>query len=106
MFTLSQIVQAHSKVKSGADFPVYIQDLIALGVQRYDAFVSDGHTVYYGNDDSIESEAKYLPLDIAAKSDTQQFALYLKTHQQGQTDYMTFCQHAAQTGVERRTVNM
>jgi hypothetical protein len=27
MFTIEQIDQAHSKVKSGADFPKYIQDL-------------------------------------------------------------------------------
>jgi hypothetical protein len=33
MFTIAQIKKAHSKVKSGEDFPVYIQDLIALGVQ-------------------------------------------------------------------------
>lgn len=27
MFTITQIENAHSKVKSGADFPKYIQDL-------------------------------------------------------------------------------
>lgn len=35
MFTLDQIREAHVKVKSGADFPHYIQDLIVLGVQKY-----------------------------------------------------------------------
>lgn len=43
MFTLDQIREAHAKVKSGADFPHYIQDLIVLGVQKYDIFVHDGH---------------------------------------------------------------
>lgn len=33
MFTIEQIKEAHSKVKSGADFPNYIQDLIILGVK-------------------------------------------------------------------------
>ena len=32
MFTIQQIKDAHSKVKSGADFPKYMQDIIALGV--------------------------------------------------------------------------
>ena len=32
MFTLEQIKLAHSKVKSGADFPAYIKELKALGV--------------------------------------------------------------------------
>ena len=32
MFTAEQIITAHSKVKSGADFPNYIKDIKALGV--------------------------------------------------------------------------
>lgn len=32
MFTVEQIKTAHSKVKSGADFPAYIQDIKKLGV--------------------------------------------------------------------------
>ncbi len=43
MFTLEQIKSAHSKVKSGADFPNYIQDLINLGIKSYHTYVSDGH---------------------------------------------------------------
>ncbi len=38
MFTIAQIKEAHDKVKSGADFPKYIQDLINLGVIGYDTF--------------------------------------------------------------------
>lgn len=30
MFTLTDISTAHSRVKSGADFPQYARDLIAL----------------------------------------------------------------------------
>ena len=37
MFTVNQIKEAHSKVKSGADFPAYIQDIKKLGVySRYE----------------------------------------------------------------------
>ena len=32
MFSLDQIQQAHSKLKSGADFPVYIHEIKLLGV--------------------------------------------------------------------------
>ena len=32
MFTVEQIKAAHSKVKSGADFPAYIQEIKALGL--------------------------------------------------------------------------
>ena len=51
MFTLQAIKDAHSKVKSGADFPTYIQELKVLGITKYDTYVRDGHAVYFGNED-------------------------------------------------------
>ncbi len=107
MFTLEQIKSAHSKVKSGADFPNYIQDLINLGIKSYHTYVSDGHTEYFGKDDEhIQSEANYPVLTISQKSDLFTFVNRLKIHQQGQTDYFTFCKDAAQSGVEKWEVDM
>jgi uncharacterized protein YbcV (DUF1398 family) len=107
MFQLAQIKHAHAKVKSGADFPAYVQDLIQLGVVSYDTFVTDGHTLFTGADNyTIESEPKYSPLDIAQISDAEKFKQYLQMHQQGRTDYPTFCNHAAESGVEKWTVDM
>jgi hypothetical protein len=48
MFTTQQISAAHSKVKSGADFPAYIREIKTLGVTYYETFVADGHIDYYG----------------------------------------------------------
>ncbi|WP_428664178.1 DUF1398 domain-containing protein [Runella sp.] len=106
MFTIQQIKEAHSKVKSGADFPQYVQDVIKLGVKKYESFVSDGHVLYYGSDDhQAQSDAKYPALTIADKSDKSQFQKELKEHQQGKTDYMTFCSICAQLGVEKWVVD-
>ncbi len=49
MFSIEQINAAHSKVKSGADFPSYVQDLIKLGVTYYETYVAGEHTAYFGN---------------------------------------------------------
>jgi uncharacterized protein YbcV (DUF1398 family) len=46
MFTLEQIKKAHDKVQTGADFPIYIQELIDLGVEGYDTLINDGHVAY------------------------------------------------------------
>ena len=35
-FTIGQIKQAHQKMKSGADFPNYIQALKNLGIARFE----------------------------------------------------------------------
>jgi uncharacterized protein YbcV (DUF1398 family) len=107
IFQLKEIKEAHSKVKSGADFPNYVQELIKLGIKKYDTYVSDGHTLFFGDDNyQIQSEPKYSELSIANISDKERFKHYLKSHQRGQTDYPTFCNHSAETGVEKWTVDM
>ena len=107
MFTIEQIKAAYSKVKSGADFPNYVQDLIQLGVTHYEAFVIDGHTDYFGKADyKTSSTAKYEALILADESNIDQFTADLKAHQQGKTDYMTFCNDAAKSGVEKWVVCM
>src|SRR5690606_3178497 len=102
MFTLQQIQEAHSKVKSGADFPAYVSDLKQLGLARYVAFVSDGHTTYFGNNDfQITSTAKYESLEISPNLDKEQFTSDLKAHQQGKTDFFTFCRDCAKSGIHK-----
>ena len=106
MFTLQQIKDAHSKVKSGADFPAYIREIKQLGVTGYQTFVTDGHTEYTGGDNyRVSSDAKYAALAIAPVSNKATFEGYLKAHQQGQSDYPAFCQQSADTGVEKWVVN-
>jgi uncharacterized protein YbcV (DUF1398 family) len=107
MFTLEQISAAHSKVTSGADFPRYIQDIAKLGVAGYETFVTDGHTVFKGNDNtSIISKPKYSALVISDTSNTTLFKQELKKHQQGKTDYLTFCSTCADTGIEKWVVDI
>lgn len=107
MFTINQIKEAHSKVKSGADFPKYMQDIIALGVTSFETFVSDNHTEYYGKDNyQIASEGFSDTLAIENESNIEQFKSDLKAHQQGKTDYMTFLNDCAKSGVEKWIVVM
>lgn len=107
MFTIDQIKEAHSKVKSGADFPNYIQDLIILGVKGYDTFVHDGHVEYYGiNNYSLSSDEKYDAISIAPSANKERFIELLVMHQEGQTDYLTFCNDAARCGITRWRVDI
>jgi len=107
MFSISDIKAAHSKVKSGADFPAYIQEIKQLGVTGYDSFVTDGHVDYFGaNGFTTSSDPKYTALHIAAEADNQLFIQYLKAHQQGSSDYPTFCSQSAETGIEKWHVDV
>ena len=107
MFTVAQIGQAHEKVKSGADFPKYIQEIKTMGVLRFTTWVYDSHTDYFGADGyKTSSEPQYECLAISLKTDQDQFVKQLKAHQQGQTDYYTFCKDCAETGVEKWIVDL
>lgn len=107
MFTTEQIKAAHSKVKSGTDFPAYITEIKQLGVLSYQTFVSDGHTNYFGtNGYETTAQAKYEKLAVAGAVDSEQFKKGLKAHQEGKTDYMTFIKMCADFGIEKWEVSM
>ncbi|HSD15190.1 MAG TPA: 2,3-bisphosphoglycerate-independent phosphoglycerate mutase [Flavobacterium sp.] len=98
-FSLEEIHEAHSHVKSGADFPRYANELKNMGVLKYENFVADGKTIYFGvNDFSLTDEPKYERIKISNDPSTLELERVIKTHQQGQTDYKTFCIQAAAAG--------
>jgi uncharacterized protein YbcV (DUF1398 family) len=106
MFTIEQVNTAHTNVKSGADFPKYIQEIIQLGVQGYETYVTDGHTIFYGTEElSVHSGAKYPALPVSEKSIPDAFKIDLKAHQNGETGFPAFCLLSAQAGVEKWVVD-
>jgi len=106
MFTLEQIQTAQSHIKSGADFPAYVQDLIRLGVTGFETYTKDGHSVYTGKEGfRIESTPIYNPLQVAAQSNRTRFRQDLKANQSGKTDFITFCNDSAASGIEKWMVD-
>ena len=105
MFTVEQIKAAHSKVKSGADFPAFIQDIKKLGVTFYETFVTDGHTDYYGaNNYKTTAPAKYNELTVAETSNIEKFKVDLNENKQCKTDFLTFIGMCATFGIKKWAV--
>lgn len=106
-FTIEQLKAAHSKVKSGADFPAYIQEIKAMGVTHYETYVNDGRTNYYGaNNFTVKAPAKYDTIAVAENADMAVFKAELLAHQQGKTDFLTFIKMCAETGIEKWQISM
>ncbi|MET3537463.1 DUF1398 domain-containing protein [Chryseobacterium limigenitum] len=100
-FTIEEIKAEHQKVKSGADFPKYIQAIKNRGVSHYTVYVSDGNTEYFDQENRSDSTgSKYDVLTISENVNLENFKSRLKLHQQGGTDYLTFCKDCAENGVE------
>ena len=107
MFTVQQIEDAHAKVKSGADFPKYVQEIKTIGVEAFETWVKDSHTDYLGKDNyKTSSLPQYDNLEISDKTNAEEFTARLKNHQQGKTDYVTFCKDCAETGIEKWIVDL
>jgi len=109
MFTEQQIKEAHAKVKTGADYPAYVQELKKLGVVKYDFMVHNGATIFYGEGNfSITNSAHggYRQTEVAAESSADKLKHTISIHQQGKTDFPTFLLQAAETGVEKWTSDL
>ncbi len=99
-FTLEQVHAAHARVKSGADFPQYVQDLKDLGMAGYTIDVRTGKTTYSDSEGAmLASDVAYEALPLSEVLNKEQFAARLKLHQQGGTDYPTFCKDCTDNGV-------
>lgn len=102
MFSIEEIKEAEQKIKSGADFPKFIKDIKALGVERNDVYVINGMAIYFGKEEhTVESAPVYETLLIEEQSSAEDLKAALSVHQQGETDYQTFCRQAATAGVEK-----
>ena len=106
IFTVEQIKAAHSKVKSGADFPSYIKEIKALGVTSYEAYVADGHIDYHGDNHTAKMPAKYDAAAIADTANIEVFKTELVAHQRGKTDFLTFIKMCATYGIEKWIISM
>ena len=106
MFTIEDITAVHSKVKTGADFPAYVQGMKALGVEHYENHLSDSHATYYGADGFVlDGPARYTVIAVANSSSPEDLKRAIAAHQQGQTDFITVSKQAADAGVEKWQVH-
>jgi uncharacterized protein YbcV (DUF1398 family) len=106
MFTLQQMKAAHAKVKSGADFPAYIQEIKQLGLIHYDFMVEDGRTIYYGeNGFQVSGDIIYGEKTISVQASPAAVRQIIAEHQQGKSDFLAFCALVADAGVEKWVVD-
>ena len=107
MFTIEKIENAHKKVKSGADFPKYIEEIKKFGVLSFETWTRDSHTVYYGKDNyTAQSQPQYEVLMVSKVSNIENFTFELKKHQKGETNYFEFCKNCAENGIEKWIVDL
>lgn len=106
MFTLEQIDEIHSSLGNADTLFEYVRALHALGVEKYESFLTDGHSEYFGQGGyKVISPPAHDKLTIAEKSDKENFLKHLERHEQGKSTYVEMSQGLADSGIEKWMVN-
>ena len=106
MLTIEQINGLHARLGSSRTFAEYVRALKALGVERYDSYLSDGHSEYFGQGGHIvASPAVQEVLSIAETGQREMFLQHLRRHERHETTYLEMSRGLAQSGIEKWTVD-
>lgn len=102
MFTLEHIDELHSRYGSAKTLPDYVRALHALGVERYESFLADGHSEYFGQGGyRLVSPAVHELFPIAVASEREAFLQHLHQHELGHTTYLEMSWGLAQSGIKK-----
>jgi Protein of unknown function (DUF1398) len=80
MFTIEQIDDLHARVGSAKTLPEYVLALKALGIERYDSYLADGHSEYFGEGGhSVVSPPEHEALPVAETGQRETFLQHIGT---------------------------
>jgi uncharacterized protein YbcV (DUF1398 family) len=104
MFTLEQITDIHDRLGNSDTLRAYLSALREIGVARYDSYVTDGHSEYFGADgEKLLGPPFHEVFAIADACDKDQFLRYMQRVEQGGVGYVEMSQALAGNGVEKWT---
>jgi len=104
MFTIEQINDIHNRLGNANTLADYLYALAAIGIEKYDSYLTDGHSEYFGaQGQKVISPPAHEKHAIAEKSNRENFLKHLKLHEEGKTDYFEMSRGLADSGIEKWT---
>jgi len=104
MFTIEQINDLHDRLGSAKTLLEYLRALKTIGVERYDSYLADGHSEYFGQDGyRIVSLPVHELLHVAETGQRETFLQHLRRHERRETTYLEMSRGLAQSGIEKWT---
>jgi uncharacterized protein YbcV (DUF1398 family) len=102
VFTLAEIEELHARLGTATQLADYLRALAEIGVVRFESFLVDGHSEFFGNDGHrVVSAAHHEELAVAEVSDRDAFLEHLRRHAAGETTYVEMSAGLADSGVEK-----
>ena len=107
MFTIEQINDVHDRLGSAKTFAEYVRALKALGVERYESYLADGHSEYFGQGGyRVVSPPVHEMLAVAESGQPETFLQHMGRHERRETTYLEMSRGLAESGIEKWTVDM
>lgn len=104
MFTLRQIHEIHDHLGNAETLTQYLRALKAIGVEKCESFVTDGHSEYFGkNDQKVVSPPVHEALTVTQTSNREKLIEHLDLHNQQKTSYLEMSKGLADSGIEKWT---
>jgi uncharacterized protein YbcV (DUF1398 family) len=104
VFTFEQINDIHDRLGSAETLARYLEALKNIGVDKYDSFITDGHSEYFGKGGhKVVSPYMHEKLSIAETSNRESFLKHLGLHNQGKTSHLEMSKGLADSGIEKWT---
>jgi len=104
VFTLEQIDDIHDRLGRQDTLVQYLRALHAIGVERSDSFIADGHSEYFGpGGETVIAPPTHAVLAVAGPSSRDGLVEHLARHSQGKTSYVEMSAGLAESGVEKWT---
>jgi uncharacterized protein YbcV (DUF1398 family) len=102
VFTLAQIDDLHARLGRAETLADYLRGLAGIGVARFESFLVDGHSEFFGADGQrVVSPAHHDELTVAEVSDRAAFLDHLQRHSNNETSYVEMSAGLAASGVEK-----
>jgi len=102
MFTLKQIDDIHNRLGNQDTLVQYLLALNAIGVERSDSYIADGHSEHIGKGgEKVVTPPAHEVLTIATTSSRDGLIEHLTRHSQGKTSYTEMSKGLADSGVAK-----
>jgi len=106
MFTIEQINDLHARLGHARTLAEYVRALKALGVERCDSYLADGHSEYVGpGGHGVVSPPVHEVLPVSETGERKTFLQHPRRHEQRHTTYLEMSRGLAQSGIEKWTVD-
>lgn len=100
MITIENIQNAYATMQTDNDFLALVQALESIGVKTFSFYVHNGSEIFTDiENNQVHLPEKYKSMEISNTVNQDEFEQSLKSHQKRETDFSTFLNDCAKSGV-------